>query len=198
MNSICKTAVAASLALAGSLAAAVPITYTFTGLTTGSLSGQAFSDQPLTVVITGDTSNVSLSIFGSDTPGINAGLSNALTLGSLLSTSITEPGLYVFNNQPARVAGFGTSSKLDLFNVGQSDELASYNLASNIGPLSFANAWFISQFNNVSLANGGALTISSATGVTFGASLVPEPATYALWLLGLAAVGVVARRPSAA
>jgi len=191
-----KTVTGAGLLAASAVASALPVTYTFTGTASGTFGSTAatpFTNQLLTVRVTGDTVNVNTLQFGAGTPSISTGLTNTLTLGALLNTSITQPGLSVFNNQANRVVGLSVTQQADLFSLNDIPTLATYGLVTNFGPVTDATPFF-SQWVGVALATNGAMTLTNLTNATFTAAVVPEPASVALLLLGLGAVGVAVRR----
>jgi len=173
------------------------ITYTFTGIASGLLNDNSFSNQAFTIVIRGDTANVSTSIFNSGTPAIKLALTNTITIGALLSGSISDGGLYVFNNQTIQTVGFGSNNHADLIDLGPDSSLATYDLASSFGPIGDPTPFF-NQFTSVELLGGQVLSLSNLsdaafTAVTDGTS-IPEPATLALLGFGLAAAGLSRRK----
>ena len=114
---------------------------------------------------------------------------------ALTNTTVNGPE----NAGPSEVAAFGTAnyfgSNFDAGNligttgtfntVGVKQSIfriANSNTSSNVALFTVANTGVTAQFNQV----GGAYNLSI--------SAVPEPESYALALLGLAAIGVIARR----
>lgn len=204
LNSLARTSwpvaaksLVAAVALLGSLAAhAVPITYTFTGLATGTFTPiggtlSTFTGRALTVTINTDTVNINTIRFGAGIPATQNLVPGSISVASLGSGSFTNP-LYVFNNQGTQIVGFGNLANNDLINVINSTVgLNSYNLVTNFGPIS--GSPFISQFTNVGLSFG-TLSLTGLTNPTFQATVVPEPETWALMAAGLAWVAVRARR----
>ncbi len=209
LNSLARTSwpvaaksLVAAVALLGSLAAhAVPITYTFTGLVSGSFTPtggtlSSFTGRALTVTISTDTTNINTVRFGTGIPATQNLVPGSISVASLGSGSFVNP-LYVFNNQGSQIVGFGNVSNNDLIDIQNTTVgLGTYGLVTNFGPIG-GSVFSFSQFNAVALSFG-TLTLTGFTNPSFQATVVPEPETWALMAAGLAWVAVRARRRVAA
>ena len=100
--------VASLLGLIGPGQAAM-ITYTFNGTGTGNLNGKNFTNASYHVTILGDTSNIFLFV-----PGVPAivNLPATIEISGQGSAAFSNP-VYVFNNQPSTVVGFGDYTDMD-------------------------------------------------------------------------------------
>jgi hypothetical protein len=173
---------------------AATITYTFTGVASGSLDGVAFTDTDFTVTETGDTANIV-------PPGGSGGEyfapidSADFTLGSdsgslsgagLTNTVVLNPS----SSFPAIVFGQGNSGggvAEGLINPA----FETYDLATGF-PLTAGTPSFITQVFDTS--TGSLLEFDSASSVSFQAvGGVPEPATWAVMLVGFGGLGAAMR-----
>lgn len=168
---------------------AAPITYTYSGVGSGSLGGAAFTDAAFLVSAQADTDNIA--------PWVNATVQNTHTSASILLDGIgsfafsVPTHTWVANNC---CGGFGVNLGLNLLTVNS--PTITYGLATILGPTLFQDATTHGQFSSIA-TTGGLLTITSLKNneLTFAAA-VPEPSTVALVLAGLC-VGAVVKRRSA-
>lgn len=181
------------VASAGARAHAQGITFSFVGTGSGTLGGIPFAPLPFSFAITGDASAVTTALFGPGIPAI-PDLGATFNLGELASGTLTNP-VYVYDDQAAASVGFGTMVGASLLAVGPVPALATYGLASAIGPLVDPAPTFAIVNLPTSV---GALTFTAMADVQFtarvSAAAVPEPATFLLTAGGVAIVGVAARR----
>jgi hypothetical protein len=191
------------VALGGSVASAVPITYTFTGTATGTIGGTSFSNATLTISVTLDTSNVTSpssghfqSLYAANTAMFSISGVGSGTLSSAGGIYLNPPFGGIINLYDNGTAG--QLVEVDDNSIG-SAALASYALATAIGPLG-PQAVDGGAINNVATSRGS-LTLTSfeinvAFQATTSAAPVPVPPSLYLCLAGLAAASVytVARR----
>ena len=190
----------AALAALSATASAAVMTYTQTATLSGSLGGTSFTAAAVTFRVTADTGNAQYNLIGGVYPAwTNAGVTTLDIDGFETATfnGSSYFGVVAFDYSayiPANVVGFAdlTNSRFIVY-FNQSDELH-YNLSTQA---TFTGA----MLNNVLSGTYpgpystslGDLVLSGASGTsTFTAAAVPEPSAFAL--LGLGAVGLVARR----
>ncbi|WP_445191235.1 PEPxxWA-CTERM sorting domain-containing protein [Sphingomonas sp. Tas61C01] len=188
-------AAAAALLVSTSIVApaqAAPITYTLTGSFTG-VNGGPFTNVDAIFTGLGDT----------DDAGPFPGLSNA-TLVPLSSFSAVAGGLtYTFTtpisffvNRDDNFAGFVDSPLTKGFVrfIGTSPTgFTSYDGVSTLAPTA---ATFYTDVNTGTFnTDRGDVFVSSATGLTLSATIaaVPEPATWAMMLVGFGMMGAAMR-----
>jgi hypothetical protein len=168
--------------------AASSIVYTMTGTLTGSLNGHAFSDAAFTIVLDGNTSNIT------DDSGVllNQATSDTISIAGFTTTDFTQPvdAVAIPSFGFAGVGDFATTSGILIDNAA----FDSWNLANASGPVEQTGAAYAAE-GTIETALG-ALVISGAENVSFSSSVTnanftaaPEPATIglvALSLLGMA------------
>ncbi len=156
------------------------ITYTEQITASGTIGSAAFEDALLTLMFTGDTSNVTggSGFFTIDATG------TTISISGIGSGTVTDSGIEVFVNQGAVAAGFGSAqgSILDTFD----NAFGTYDLTTAIGPITDTNfirpdLTFATTLGGLNIASGGDSTFTASTGV-------PEPMSAGLVALGLAIV----------
>ena len=157
------------------------ITYTESGVGTGSLGETSFTDAPFTITLVADPAHV---VTGPG--GVLANPSGTATLsinGSPVAT-FTEQ-LAAFDAQADQTAGLGSVPQM-ISVLGTTDPVfGTYGLTTSIGPI--ANT---SSFNvGASFATDqGAFVLNSVGNATFTALATPEPASLAMWALAAVAL----------
>lgn len=158
---------------------AAQIIYTVTGSTA---AGQSFS-----LSGTGDTANVLHNLSNDAMPLTSTSITVGASTGSLVGT------FFFFVNPTAMVAGFGQNGPGDFLDIGNS-AFGSYNILTATGPLSVSLSFgrsLTATFGAVDFAGASNLSFQATTQVGSG---VPEPASWALMLLGFGGVGLALRR----
>ena len=170
-------------------AMASPITYTEVGTGSGTLDGTSFTNQLVTITMTADTSNITMTMGLIENHG-----ATTVTVSTVGTDTLTNP--FVFVNQtfvPTAAAGFGDTvlltSIMDTFNSA----FASYALLA-IGP-----TYGPSFISGDTVATGsGTFRLSSMGDTTFtataGVSAIPLPAALPLFATGIGALGLLGWR----
>lgn len=172
-----------------------PVTYTFTGTGTGTLAPTplattSFTNANFVVTLTSDTGNVALVPSLGNIPaivGLPANI-NISGLGDLNFTGTT----FIFAVPAAGEVGFGEDNTGFFSPPGNLIQitnavLSGYNLTTS-ATASGANG-ILSQFNNAA-TNGGPLSFSSMSTVTFVANVSPAPEPGSILLTGAALLGL--------
>lgn len=171
---------------------ATPVTYTFSGDASGTVTGPtsfAFTNQSFTVVFTADTSAVNISgppffPLGPITGTFTQGAFSTTILGSTVESNSSLANIDFYNSTFLNGLGFADPA------------LSGYELLTSIGPITVTGGSLTPTFGGgtFALGNGGTLQFTGNTSLTFTAEVasVPEPAS--LPLLGLALVALAAVR----
>lgn len=169
-------------------AGAATITYTFSGVTSGSLGADTFDSAAFVVTLVGDTDNINGNVFGN--PSI-FGLRTTATIqiaGLPLATVSGSEDVGIFANDDVNAVGFWRYEQVDMLDVF-GGSLDGYHLATDFGPEAFDQIF--TGWGSLSTDQG--LLNGSASGpVTFTARLVPAPGAMAL--LGMGGLMAARRR----
>lgn len=183
--------VACTIALSvvgGVTAQAAPITYGIISIASGSLNGAPFNNDLFTLAAMGDTANITYPFGNGQFPLIsNTVTSVQFTIGGVGSGSFIGQ-FRVFTTD----LGFGLGGVFSNDLIDTSAPTSSqYDLATSFGP----------HATTISVASGGqidtdqgVLLLRLGPAVTITASLMPEPASYAVVVAGLCAAAGARRR----
>ncbi|HVP83292.1 MAG TPA: PEP-CTERM sorting domain-containing protein [Rhizomicrobium sp.] len=203
----CALGSLAMVALLAQPAAAVPVTYIFsgTGSGTGTDNVPSFQDDTFTFTITTDTSLIDTSgapyyrldnVSGTFTQGSFTGTLDA-TLHIVATADSSFPRINLFDAAADNGVGINDPS------------LSAYDLFSSFGPLTVSSATLTSYLiptipgdpssvPGFTFDGGGSIVITDNTSLTFTAIVrgtdVPEPITLTLFAAGIAGIGAVRRR----
>jgi PEP-CTERM motif len=180
-------ALAAGISVAAVGARAAPITYIFTGTGTGALDGTSFTS--FTVDLIGDTSNIT----SGGGENFNTSSLATVTAGGVSDTLTGGGNDVVLNSTTFPAVGFGQTQPAPIFAVVEAvanPVFTTYNLATSFpltgGTVSSEVASYITA--------SGTFDVQTITSLNFQAiSGVPEPATWALLLMGFGGVGAALR-----
>ncbi len=189
-NLFFAAAIGASAAFVPAPASAATIVYSFSGNYSGNISGNDFSG-PATLTGIGDTS----SLFNPDSNVTAVTLSSlTLTLDSI-SSMIAGSNVF-FVNRSAGTGGFALSSGGSFRTLLLSSSFLGYDGVSSIAAVGGEAVALPYSF----VSDAGPVTLTNASNVRFSAvaAAVPEPATWAMMMLGFGAVGYAMRRRSKA
>lgn len=166
------------------------IDFTISGTGSGSLNGQPFTAAAFSIASTADTSQ----IFVSTLPVLSA----MVTVPGFGSGTFTDP-IDIFDN-PRAGYGMGGMIDTDVRDILDIDNpvFATYGMDTSLGPVSGtpdpANgdpSGYIINSGSAFPTTAGVFSLTSVTAATFQATVVPEPATLALFGAALLGLGVV-------
>jgi hypothetical protein len=175
---------------------AVPIQFTMTGTGVGTIGGTPFPKSAFTIVSLGDTdSRISA---GGDF-AINH-VSSSISIdgvGTLQILSPTRTFVAFANNLQTVGYARADGEEFDLYDGPKNTAFATWDMLSSIGPIGGTASLF--QWSGIGFGpvntNAGVLIFpDQGSPVTFTATIVPEPSTFALAALGAAALLAARRR----
>ena len=181
-----------------STAVADQITFTHTGVGSGSIGAIDFTDAAFTITAIGDTANREQP--ASDVYSINHDSAVIDITGVGVFTFIT--GTRTFVNQSSPIVGFSRagSNGLDLYNGPIDASFATWDMLSSIGPI-FGDINLLQWSDEDVDTTGGVLLFNTATTrgyfqASVGNASVPEPASivcFGIGMIGFVAVTRAAR-----
>jgi hypothetical protein len=196
--------IAAVIGVVPIAAHATPITYTFTGVGSGTANGVAFTDTAFTFVFTSDTTDIDTSgapffdlhdVAGTFTEG-----SYSATLAPTVTIVATEdasfPRINFFNADVTNGLGLNNSA------------LATYDLSTSIGPITTPPGFLTPTFpgagdppsSGFATIGEGSVIFTADDSLVFTAALqtppppVPEPSAIVLMTAGVLGMGLIYRR----
>jgi len=155
---------------------AIPISYRFTGVGSGTLNGTPFNTAQFIIqVATTDTTLITSSkdMFNELIYNTPSSITSTIAISGIGSDTITE-GTRLFSNTSVGAIGLQRSADGDLMNLGG---FPNYDLKSAAGPVTGVPG-AINQFGNLGTSHGS-LNFSSVPTATFQA-FVPEPGALSL------------------
>ena len=178
-----KQILAAGLLFVAAAANASPITYTISGVGSGSIGATAFSNAGFALTLNGDTAHY-------NGTAVNPLDSVVLTVDGIGAATF-QIGTLLGENS-SHVVYFSRATGSDLFDFTLPSQV---NLGAAFGPLTGTGVFALSQFQDVA-SSLGLIDFNSSSAVQFqavaGAAAVPEPAS--VILMGVALAGVLLAR----
>ena len=192
MNALAKHMIGLMASSLITVAGAVPITYTWQGVTSGSLNGESFTDAVLTITAHADTDLIE---DFSETVSRVSVIDAKVSVESIGSDFLTGTIMAVSNRGSSTVGISNFDFNRAILFVDD-PSVSTYDLSTSFGPIA-GPVRFNSGFEFPTL--GGDFSLSEVVdSATFQAVAVPEPASWALMLGGLALAGFAARRTGVA
>lgn len=184
-------ALASTVAMSAPASAAM-ITYTLTGLFSGTAQGGGFMNEPGIFTGIGDTNSAFIAADG---------VSRNVILSSLKVAAVNNPNVFTFTATSPTSLRFGTNGGYAGFivdtdgnnpSVFYTTTLAGYDGVSAVSP---TNVNYV-ESNGTFQTSLGPLTITNQSNLQFSAAVaaVPEPATWAFMIVGFGGIGGVMRR----
>jgi hypothetical protein len=182
ITGLASVALATIISLCGYTAAqATPITYMFSGVGTGGLGANPFTNASFTITSTADTSQITIPGGFFHVPDLTA----TIFVSGIGSGTFNIPTINV-DNQGLPGVGFSDPGQNLAILFVDNVAFATYDLSTSIGSLS--GPPIISPRQRFGTTAGN-FSLTSVSTVTFQATTVPEPATISLFALaGLACV----------
>jgi hypothetical protein len=190
--------VATAAVFVSAQAIASTITYTESGIGSGSLGGITFSDASITIMGTGDTASAVTSGTHSVNPisNISLDVSGFAQATFTSTTGLAQRAVGVSGGISTSFAGFvasDTGGNQNDIMVTFGSAFDGYDLTTAIGPINGPGFFVDTTF----ATTGGVFSLQSLNGnTTFTATIaaVPEPSTWAMMILGFAGIGFMAYR----
>lgn len=191
-----------------SLCWSTPIVFTHSVIASGSLEGVPFSDIAVTITGLGDTSNrlfngtnITLDLTSASVSLQNIGIFD-FTAPLLENVNFTDTAP---NDIPIVGLSRGPIIGLDLLSGPSDDAVKGWDMTTSIGPLvgqgqilQWVPPLFPHPWPDGVATTGGHLILNDATtAVTFSATIIPEPATFALLIAGVLPILLAHCRPTA-
>ncbi len=192
MNQLLKLGLLSAVAAIGLSASTITLTYS--GTASGSLGQTSFSDAAFTVTGVGDTANFFVNPANSTVLDLALDSASIDIEGQGIFSFTGVMGAFVAHN--AQLAGFAHADGggSDLIHSAVDASLASWDLASSIGPITGSGdilQWGIAPAST----SGGTLVLFNATTpITFQATVsnaTPEPGSVLLLISGAVVLGVL-------
>jgi len=156
---------------------ALPITYSFEGVGSGSLNNVAFDNSAFSFELHADTDKITN--YGVFKVRV---ISSAINITGFSTASFNPSVLNVFMNPSFNALGFQDTLHGDLLDISD-DALAGYNLATSIDVIYEPDPTAYNQFVNVATTSGP-MSLSNVDWVNFSATVVPEPSSALLLAVG--------------